>query len=221
MSAKLPSSVALPDLLGYVQAHSAPEPPLLARLRRETHLKVLYPRMLSSPVQGRLLALISRLLRPRRILEVGTFTGYSSICLAEGLPADGQLITLEKNPELGFMIHPYLKAAGISEQVDVRFGPALEQLPALSPPFDLAFIDADKGNYRSYYQRIMPLLRPGGLLMADNVLWDGKVADAQYQDKETRGIREFNEAVQADPQAFPLLLPLDDGLMLAMKRTDA
>jgi len=205
-------------LLAYAEAISSPEPELLARLRRETHLKTLYPRMVSGPYQGRLLALISQMLRPQRILEIGTFTGYSCICLAEGLAANGQLITLEMDAELAYLIRPALKEAGIEHQVDLRFGRALELLPQLEGPFDLVFIDADKANYVTYYQEVLSKLSPNGVILADNVLWNGKVLNPQIMDKETEGLRKFNETVQQDDRVEQVLLPVRDGLMLIRKK---
>ena len=165
------------QIQAYVEAMSGTEPPLLKRLRRETHVKVLYPRMLSGPYQGRVLSMISHLLAPEYILEIGTFTGYGAICLAEGLAENGKLITLEKNEELDFMIHPYLNEAGISDRVEVRFGNALDSLNELDGPFDLVFIDADKGQYVSYYESVLSKLSSRGVILVDNVLWYGKVLD--------------------------------------------
>lgn len=206
------------EILAYALAKASSEPALLARLRRETHLKVLYARMISSPLQGRLLAMLSRLARPKRILEVGTFTGFSAICLCEGLQEDGEMITIEKNEELNFIIEPYHQEAGISQQVDVRFGDAKEMIPTVEGTFDLIFLDADKANYTTYYELLIPKLKQGGLLIADNVLWFGKVLNEAYQDKESVGIRAFNDLVSQDERVESLLLPLEDGLMLAWKK---
>ncbi len=206
------------DIQQYSDAHTSPEPPLLAALRRETYLKLLYPRMVSRPSVGRLLAMISRLVQPKRILEVGTFSGYSSICLAEGLQDDGKVITLEINIELEDMIRRYHEEAGIQDKVDVQFGNALDLIPDIDGMFDLVFIDADKANYPTYFELTLPKLRPGGLLIADNVLWSGKALDPTANDKESVGIRAFNDLVTAHPAVDQLLLPVDDGLMFAQKR---
>lgn len=196
----------------YLQTHASPVPELLSRLERDTHLKTLYPRMVSGTYQGRFLSMISQLLQPRRVLEIGTFTGYSCICLSEGLHPEGRITTIEMDAELGHLIFPYLEEAGISEKVDVRFGKALEVLADLQETWDLVFIDADKQNYRKYYERVFPQLRKGGIILADNVLWHGKVLDEKEQDKETAGIREFNTFVREDPRVEHLLLPIRDGI---------
>ena len=184
------------NLLEYAQAHSEAEPSVLSALYRQTHLETLLPQMLSGPVQGRFLAMMSRLLQPRYILEVGTFTGYSCICLAEGLAEGGKLITLEVDPEREEMIRDYLKKTHLTDRVELKIGPALALIGDLAGPFDLVFIDADKENYLAYYQQLLPLTRPGGLIIADNALWDGKVLDQEVQDAETCAIRAFNEFVQ-------------------------
>jgi predicted O-methyltransferase YrrM len=205
------------DLLQYADLHSSPEPPLLADLRRETHLKVLYPQMLSPILQGRFLAFLSQLFRPRRILEIGTFTGYSCLCLSEGLPPEGRIITIEVNPEREKMIRKWVQKAGKVDQIDLRIGPAIELIEEAEGPFDLVFIDADKANYSQYYQQVMPKLREGGLILADNTLWHGKVLNPVFKDKETKGIRAFNELVQNDPRAENVLLPSWDGIMMIRK----
>ena len=207
-----------PTLLSYAKDVSETEPQLLRRLRRETHVKVLYPRMLVSNTQGRLLALFSKLLRPKRILEVGTYTGYSCICLAEGLQKKGQLISIDINPERDFIIEPFLREAGIREQIKLLHGPALEVIPSISGEFDLIFLDADKGNYPQYADLLIPKLRKGGLMIADNVLWYGNVLNENSQDKETRGIREYNEQVAKDKRVDTLLLAVEDGFSLLLKK---
>lgn len=206
------------DLETYLAEMASPEPELLQRLHRETHLKVLYPRMLSGHVQGRFLALLTHLIRPQRILEIGTYTGYSALCLAEGLVPEGRIVSLELNPERGWLIRKYLAEAGLSERVGVIFGPALETLPTVSGPFELVFIDADKANYPAYYELVLPLLPAGGIILADNVLWDGKVTDPRVHDKETDGIRRFNQLVRDDPRVEQVILPLRDGMSLIRKR---
>ena len=203
-------------LQAYVASHCPPEPPLLAELRRETHLKLLYPQMISSVVQGRWLAFLSQLLAPQRVLEIGTFTGYATLCLAEGLQPMGQLLTLEQNPERESLIRKYIQKAALTAQIDLRIGDAAELLPSLSAPFDLIFLDADKANYPLYYEHCMRLLKPGGLLIADNVLWHGQVLEVA-RNKETRGIQAFNAAVQQDEGCQALMLPVEDGLFLIQK----
>jgi len=155
---------------------------------------------------------------PRRILEIGTYTGYSALCLGEGLPPDGHITSLELNPERGWLIRKYLQAAELSERVTVIYGPALDSLPTLAGPFDLIFIDADKANYPAYYDLVLPKVPAGGVIIADNVLWDGKVVDESVQDKETNGIRRFNERVRDDPLVEQLILPLRDGMTLIRKK---
>ncbi|WNJ21215.1 O-methyltransferase [Pontibacter sp. G13] len=207
-----------PDIDAYVAAHTSPESELLAELNRDTHLKTLYPRMLSGHVQGRILSMISHMIRPKRVLEIGTFTGYSCLCLAEGLPEDGKIISLELNPELEFMIRPRLIEAGIEDQVELVFGDAMTNLESIEGPFDLVFIDADKARYPIYYERVLPKVRTGGFLLVDNVLWSGKITDLSVKDKETTGIRAFNDLVTEDDRVEQVLLPVRDGMMLVRKR---
>lgn len=200
----------------YVARHCPPEPPLLAELRRETHLKILYPQMISSVVQGRWLSMLSKLVSPTRILEIGAFSGYSTLCLAEGLAPNGKVISIEQNPEREALIQKYVEKAGIDQLVELRIGDAAALLPEVSGPFDLVFIDADKANYPLYFELVVPLLRPGGLLVADNVLWHGHVL-SERKDKETVGIKGFNAAVMADDRVEGLLMGVEDGLFLVRK----
>lgn len=206
------------DIESYITAHSSPEPPHLAQLNRETHLKVLYPRMLSGHLQGRFLAMISAMMQPRLVLEIGTFTGYACICLAEGLHPEGKIITLEKDPEREIYIRKGLQDAGISNCVELQFGDARSLIPQLTGPFDLVFLDADKQGYPAYYDLILPKLRPGGIILADNVLWDGQVVDASQHSKETDSIRRFNERVAADERVEKVMLPLRDGILMIRKK---
>ena len=206
------------DLEAYIGAHTTPESGLLARLDRETHVKVHLPRMLSGHAQGRTLALLSRLMRPQRVLEVGTYTGYSALCLAEGLAPGGTLVTIDRNDELAAMARRYFAEAGLTDQIDYRLGEARTLLPQLPGPFDLVFLDADKENYVFYYETLLPRMQPGSLLIADNVLWSGKVISPEADDKDTVALRAFNAHVQADPRVENVLLPLRDGLMLARIR---
>lgn len=210
---------SLSNLEDYLQAHHSPEPPLLAELNRETHLKVLQPRMLSGALQGRFLSLISRLQRPRHILEIGTYTGYSALCLAEGLLPEGELHSLEKNDELEAMIRRYWSRAPQAKQMHLHLGEALKLLPQLQRPWDLVFLDAEKTEYSAYYDALIPLMPSGALLLADNVLWDGKVlAPADPRDQATVALQAFNQQVQSDSRVENILLPLRDGLMLLRRR---
>jgi len=208
------------DFFHYADGHTSPEPPLLARLNRETHVQTLMPRMLSGHAQGRLLSMISHMVRPRRVLELGTFTGYAALCLAEGLAPDGQLHTIEFNPELEDRIRRYVAAAGLAERVHLHIGTAAQLVPTLAETWDLVFIDADKINNDTYYELVLPQVRPGGFLVVDNVLWGGKVVDSyplKPSDKDTHAVRAFNDKVQADPRVENVFLPLRDGLLLVRK----
>ena len=205
------------DIAAYVQAHTAAEPELLKKIDRDTHAYVLKPRMLSGNVQGRFLSLISKLMQPRLILEIGTYTGYSALCLAEGLAPGGKLITMDINEELEKRVRGYFQQAGMAEKIDYRIGNAITMLPALQETFDLVFIDADKENYLKYYNLIFDKVRSGGLILADNVLWSGKITQTKT-DKDTRALQEFNDAVVADTRVDCMLLPLRDGIMMARKK---
>lgn len=207
-----------PDLQAYAERFTSPEPPVLAALNRETWLKVLYPRMLSGHLQGRLLAFFSKMLRPESILEIGTYTGYSAICLAEGLTQTGKLITIDINAELEEMATRYFQAAGLGERISMRVGDAREIVRDLDGPFDLVFIDADKESYCDYLDLIVPKLRSGGLILADNVLWSGQVLDPKFTDKETQGLRDFVQKVADRDDVENLLLPVRDGIMAIMKK---
>ena len=204
----------------YADRHTTPESPLLARLNRETHVQVLHARMLSGHAQGRLLSMLSHMIRPRRVLELGAFTGYSALCLAEGLAPDGELHTVEQNPELEDRIRRYVQEAGLDGRVHLHIGDARHILPALAESWDLVFIDADKINNDTYYELVLPQVRPGGFLLIDNVLWNGKVLDShpvKPSDKDTLAVRAFNAKVQQDPRVENVLLPLRDGLLLVRK----
>ena len=202
----------------YINQHTTPDDPVLQALVRETHLTTLMPQMLSSPAQGRLLTLLVQLAQPHRVLEIGTFTGYSAICLARGLPPAGHVHTLEANDELARFHRHYFALAGMQERITAHYGPALAVLPTLQGPFQVAFIDADKLHYMAYYEAVLPLLPSGGLLIADNVLWHGQVADAANNSPETVALRAFNTYVCQDGRVEHVLLPLRDGLMLIRKK---
>jgi caffeoyl-CoA O-methyltransferase len=200
----------------YSEQHTSAESDLLKAVNRTTHAKVLRPRMLSGHLQGRVLAMISQMLQPRRILEIGTYTGYSALCLAEGLADDGKLITLDVNEELEDMVRSFFSASPYSSKIDFRLGDARRIIPELAGPFDLVFIDADKENYGMYYDLVLDKVRPGGIILADNVLWSGKVLDAK-PDKDTAAILEFNRRIQSDRRVENVLLPIRDGIMMIRK----
>ena len=206
----------------YADLHTEPEPPLLHQLWRETHLQLMMPRMASGHGQGRLLSMLSHLLRPRRILEIGTFTGYAALCLAEGLAPGGHLHTIEINPERERRIRRYVAAAGLRDQITLHLGAAADVLPNLATEtWDLVFIDADKANNQLYFDLLIDHVRPGGLVLVDNVLWGGKALPEHEEapaDHDTRAVRAFNDAVLRDPRVVPLLLPLRDGLLLLRRR---
>lgn len=207
------------DIAGYVKQHTTEESAVLFDLYRETNLKVMLPIMLSGHVQGAFLKMISQMMRPKNILEVGTYTGYSAICLAEGLTEDGLLYTIDKNPEITHVHQKYFEKAGIADKVRFFEGRALDILPDLDVVFDLVFIDADKTNYLNYYKLIFDKVRQNGFILADNVLWFGKVVkDVEENDLETKGILEFNEFIQNDERVENTLLPIRDGMMLIRKK---
>jgi len=208
-----------PELEKYAEEHSSKESDLLYRLNRETHIKVMLPRMLSGAMQGKLLEMISLMIKPKCILEIGTYTGYSAICLAKGLPTDGVLHTIEKNPELESIAKKYFAEAEIEHQVNYHLGNALDIIPQIDEVFDLVFLDADKENYLNYYHLVFDKIHPGGYILADNVFWSGKVLTTpDSHDKEAIGIIEFNEFVQQDERVENVMLPLRDGLSLIRKK---
>ena len=205
-------------LSAYSEAHTAPESSVLAALNRDTYAHVLMPRMLSGHLQGQVLRMLSGMIRPKRILEIGTYTGYSAICLAAGLAEGGILHSIDINDELRPMVERYLEQAGCRDQVVLHTGHALRILPTIKESFDLVFIDADKNNYSNYFDQVFPSVPVGGYILADNVLWSGKVADDPGDmDTDTRAIHAFNEKVQADPRIFNVLFPIRDGLMVMRK----
>lgn len=207
------------NLEKYAEDHTSKESILLQKLYRETNVKVLYPQMLSGKLQGSLLKMISKMIRPERILEIGTFTGYSAICLAHGLTANGQMHTIEVNPELEEMIMRYFTEAGITTKVKLHIGNAMEIIPTFSDIFDLVFIDADKENYLNYYKLVFDKVKQGGFILADNVLWGGKVLEkVPASDTETNSIIAFNEFVQNDDRVENVLLPIRDGIMMIRKK---
>ncbi len=203
----------------YVVAHSAKEPELLQQLNRETNQKVLQPRMLSGHYQGRLLSLLSKLINPQNILEIGTYTGYSALCLAEGMKNDGVLHTIDINEELVDLQKRYFEASPWKEQIVQHLGDATEIIPSLKVDFDLVFIDADKPNYPIYFQQIMEKLRPGGVILSDNVLWSGKVVEPVKEDDEsTQALLEYNKLLAEDERLETVMLPVRDGLTISRRR---
>jgi predicted O-methyltransferase YrrM len=205
------------NLWKYLEAHSEKEPELLKQLNRETHLKALKPRMLSGHFQGRFLSLISKLIKPGRILEIGTFTGYSALCLAEGLGEEGELYTLEANPEPLFLARKYFELSPFGKKIKVFEGKALEIIPQLHETFDLVFIDADKKNNRLYFDLLIEKVTSGGIILVDNVLWSGKILKGET-DSKTEEIREFNEYIHTLNRVESMILPIRDGLMWIRKK---
>ncbi len=200
----------------YAEAHTSAARPLLKELERETWLRQLHPGMVSGELQGQLLTMLSYMLRPQSILEIGTFTGYATLCLAQGLQEGGVLDTIEINEELEPHIRHYLKAAEMSEKIRLHIGNALDIVPRMNQQFDLVFIDADKINYSRYYELVLEKVKKGGFILVDNVLWFGKVVDGS-KDKDTEGIKLFNEKVQADSRVENVMLTIRDGIMMIRK----
>lgn len=209
------------DLERYAEQHSQQEPPLLAALVRETHLRVLQPRMLSGHLQGRLLSVLSKLLAPSYIVEIGTFTGYATLCLAEGLAPLGRLHTIEANEEYEDIQNKYFGQSPYREQIVQHFAPALEVLPTLPDAIDLVFIDADKKNYLNYLEAVLPKMHVGGVILSDNVLWSGKVVEpVKDNDKHTQVLMAYNERLATDPRLETVLLPIRDGLTLSRVKSN-
>lgn len=207
------------DLEEYCSFYSEPESPLLAEITRYTNLSQVYPRMLSGHLQGRLLSLISKLIKPLHILEIGTFTGYSALCLAEGLQDGGTLITLERNPEMEEAATRFFTKSIYNQQIKLMIGDATVIIPSLETSFDLVFIDADKSEYLTYYHAVIEKVKTGGILLADNVLWGGKVlSPPKNPDKELKGIQEFNAFVRSDARVENLVLPIRDGISVIRKK---
>ena len=201
----------------YAEEYSSPAGPLLERLATETRERTTLPQMMVGPLEGRFLEFLVRLSGARRILELGTFTGYSTVSMAAALPADGRLVTCDVNPETSEIARRYVAESGHADKVDFRLGPALDALAELEGPFDLVFIDADKPNYVNYYEAALPKLADGGLIVADNVLWSGRVLEADGEDS-TRAIRAFNEHVRRDSRVVAVILTVRDGMTLIRKR---
>lgn len=203
----------------YVNEHTSPESEILSDLNRQTHINVLQPRMLSGHLQGRTLSLLSKMIHPNRILEIGTYTGYSAICMAEGLNKNGKLITIDVNYELEDMVKNYVEKAGFTDQIEMKVGDAMEIIPQLDKNFDLVFIDADKSNYSNYFDLLINDLPQGAIIIADNVLWSGKVVEPiKKNDVDTQALKIFNKKVQDDDRVENVLLPIRDGLMVIRKK---
>ena len=207
------------ELEAYVQKHTDEESELLYELNRETHAKVLKPRMLSGHLQGRALSMMAKMIQPTNILEIGTYTGYSALCLLESLGDDGKLYTIDKNEELEDMVRGYFSKANVTQKVEYLLGNAIDIIPQLNVKFDLVFIDADKVNYSNYFELVIDKLNTNGYIIADNVLWSGKVIEeVKKGDKETKALIEFNEKIQQDPRVENVLFPIRDGLMIMRKK---
>lgn len=206
-------------LASYCEAHTSSEDALLKKIVRETQAKVLMPRMISGHLQGKLLEFFVKMLRPKTILEIGTYTGYSGICMARGLQSDGKLITLDINDELETMVRGFFEESGLASQIDYRLGNAREIIPNLDGPFDLVFIDADKRFYADYFDLVIDKVPSGGIILADNVLWSGKVLveEGQKIDKDTQALLDFNQKVHLDPRVENSILPIRDGVLMARK----
>ena len=206
-------------LADYVKANSQSEPEILTNLARETHQKILLPRMLSGTLLGRFLSMLSKLIAPKRVLEIGTYTGYATLCLAEGLVNGGEIDTIDKNEELMDFQRKYFDRSGFGTQIHQHLGNAIDLIPNLKHDYDLVFLDADKTNYPNYFELVLPKTRSGGLILSDNVLWSGKVTQkADPKDKDTQVLQKFNKLIASDPRVESVILPLRDGLTLSRVR---
>lgn len=207
------------ELEEYISAHTENEPELLAQLNRETHMKVLQPRMLSGHFQGRVLSMLSHMIKPTDILEIGTYTGYSALCLAEGLAEGGHIVTIDKNEELEDLVNAYISRSAYKENIKCVIGDAMDIIPGLKREFDMVFIDADKSNYINYYNMTFDKLRPGGYFIFDNVLWSGKVlVEVAEGDIDTETLIELNDLIHRDERVQEVLLPIRDGLLIVRKK---
>ena len=208
-----------PSIEDYIRDHSEEEPELLRELTRETHLKVIQPRMITGHFQGRVLSMLAKLINPKYILEIGTYTGYSALCLAEGLQTDGELHTIDINEELNAMQRRYFDRSGLGERIIQHTGNALDIIPHLETVFDLVFIDAEKTDYPNYFEAVLEKTRPGSVILSDNVLWSGKVVEPlNAKDRATKTLLEYNKKLQEDPRIETVLLPIRDGLTLSRVR---
>lgn len=203
----------------FTEEHTQKESEVLYELNRQTHLKMTLPRMLSGHLQGRVLSMLSKIHQPKKVLEIGTFTGYAALCMAEGLAEGGKVLTLDKNEELESMVHEYINKAGYQDKIEFRVGNAMEIIPELDNDWDMVFIDADKENYLNYYKLVVDKVRPGGLILADNVLWSGKVTeDYDSLDEETRVLVDYCKYTHEDDRVDNVLFPIRDGLMVSRKK---
>lgn len=203
-------------LENYIASNSENEPTVLTELTRETHLKVIQPRMLTGHFQGRVLSMLSKIIAPENILEIGTYTGYSAICLAEGLRKNGKIHTIDVNEELSQIQHKYFKKSGFTDKIDAHIGDALDIIPTLDVTFDLVFIDAEKKSYPAYFEAALAKTRPGGIILSDNVLWSGKVVEPlNPKDVTTKILLDYNKGLKDDPRVETVLLPIRDGLTLS------
>lgn len=207
------------NIAEYVEQHTEAEPQLLYQLNRKTNIEVINPRMIAGHFQGRLLSMLIHMIKPKTILEVGTYTGYSAICFAEGLAENGEIHTIDNNEELEPIQMAFFEKAGILDKVKRYVGDALEIIPEINHEFDVVFLDADKANYCNYFEMVLPKLKTGGYLLADNVLWSGKILEEnpKKEDIDTIGLKRFNKMVQDDPRVQNILLPIRDGLMVCRK----
>lgn len=208
------------DLDDYILQHIDKESDYLQKLYRQTHLQLLYPHMVSGHLQGRILKMIVRMIRPKNILEIGTYSGYSAICMAEGLEDGGKVYTIEINDEQEVFTRPWIDGSGYADKIDFRIGDALEIVPTLGVTFDMAFIDGDKRRYVDFYEMTLKVLRPGGFILADNTLWDSHVTEEHVResDRQTLGIMHFNDLVAQDERVEKVILPLRDGLTIIRKK---
>ncbi|MFP4557707.1 MAG: O-methyltransferase [Bacteroidales bacterium] len=208
------------DLEEYILAHTTKEDEVLNQLNRHTHLTALQARMLSGPMQGKLLEFLCRMIKPAKVLEIGTFTGYSAICMVRGLPPNAHLHTIERNDEIVETAESFFKKAGLTDRITLHVGNAIDIVPNLSEQFDLVLIDGDKREYPEYLEVVLPSVPVGGFIIADNVLWSGKVLDNKADDDYTQGVKSFNQKVANDNKLEQVMLPLRDGLMLIRKLAD-
>jgi len=203
----------------YALKHTTPESELLKKLNRETHAKIMMPRMLSGHLQGRLLSMLSHMIKPEYVLEIGTYTGYSALCLAEGLKENGKLITIDINEEIEKFTRSFFEQSSFKNKIEFYIGNALSIIPIINHQFDIVFIDADKENYIAYYDLVFDKVKKGGYIIADNVLWSGKVLlDNDKLDKDSKAIKAFNDKIQEDKRVENILLPIRDGLMICRKK---
>ncbi len=207
------------ELDDYVCAHSENEPELLYELNRQTHINVMQPRMLSGHFQGRVLSMLSHMIQPENVLEIGTYTGYSALCFAEGLKKGGKIITIDRNEELEDIVNEYIAKSRCENKIECRIGDAMELIPQLTEEFDIVFIDADKSNYINYYNLVFDKVKKGGYIIIDNVLWSGKVLkEVDEKDIDTKVLVELNEMIHNDNRVQEVLLPIRDGLMIVRKK---